>query len=473
MKKILNIAALAVLALSFSACEKYLDKLDNPNLVTDPPLNGLLTKATYESGMDVYRMGYNVSYLVQYQTSSSQGSDIDIYNPVNFSSMWTSFYGNMMNIAQLNKRAEEKGATLHLGVGKILMAYHLNMLITAFGDIPFSEAFKGQELLTPAFDNQSTLHATSMQLLDEGIAALKQADPSLQLDAKSDVIHEGDVAAWIKTANALKARFLNQLSKTSSYSAENILSTLEDAYASNADDATLTAFVDGDPYGSPWYSVAYDNTQLDLDGWLSTNIINAMNGTTYGVFDPRLPLIASITKFGDYRGTRNGAGRIGSGTDDEESYLWIQGFYSKPNAPVQLVTYSEMKFIEAEAAFRNGDKEKAYNAYIAGITANMDKVGVAPADKNAYLANPVVGVGKDNITLALIFKEKYVAMMLNPEAWVDARRFDYQYKDFQLPLNAALSTFIRRLAYPDVEVSRNGPNVPATGGLDEKLWWDQ
>ncbi len=22
----------------------------------------------------------------------------------------------------------------------------------------------------------------------------------------------------------------------------------------------LTAFTDGDPYGSPWYSVAYDNT---------------------------------------------------------------------------------------------------------------------------------------------------------------------------------------------------------------------
>lgn len=473
MKKILNIAVLAVLALSFSACEKYLDKLENPNLVTDPPLNGLLTKATYESGINVYRMGYNVSYLVQYQTSSSSGSDIDIYNPVNFSSMWTNFYNGMMNIAQMNKLAEEKGATLHLGVGKILLAYHLNMLITGFGDVPFSEAFKGQELLTPVFDDQTTLHATSLQLLNEGIAALNQADPSLDLDANSDVIHGGDVDAWIKTANALKARFMNQLSKTSSYNAGNILSVLDDAYESNADDARLTAFTDGDPYGSPWYSVAYDNIQLNLDGWLSTNIINAMNGTTYGVFDPRLPLIATITKFGDYRGTRNGAGRIGSGTNQEESYLWVQGFYSKPNAPVQLVTYAEMKFIEAEAAFRNGDKETAYNAYIAGITANMDKVGVATADKNAYLANPVVAVGKDNITLALIFKEKYVAMILNPEAWVDARRFDYQYKDFQLPLNAALNTFIRRLAYPDVEVSRNGPNVPATGGLDEKLWWDK
>ncbi len=473
MKRLVYTTVLAVLAVCFSACEKYLDKLDNPNLVTDPPLSGLLATATYQTGMNVYRMGYNVSYLAQYQASSSSGSDVDIYNPVNYSTTWTDFYNAMMNITQMINLADEKGATLHVGVGKILMAYNLNMLITAFGDVPYSEAFLGQELLTPAFDNQENLHTVCLQLLDDGLAALNQPDPSFDLDATNDVIHGGDVDAWIKTANALKARFLNQLSKTSSYNAGNILSVLNSAYASNADDATLSSFVDGDPYGSPWYSVAYDNTQLLLDGWLSTNIVDAMNGTTYGVFDPRLPLIASITKFGDYRGTRNGAGRVGSGTEDEESYLWVEGFYSKPNTPVQLVTFSEMKFIEAEAAFRANDKETAYNAYLAGITANMDKVGVSTADKNAYLANAAVGVGKDNITLDLIFKEKYVAIMLNPEAWVDARRFDYKYKDFQMPVDAALNTFIRRLAYPNVEISRNGPNVPSVSGLDEKLFWDK
>lgn len=473
MKKIINIIALAVLAVCFSACEKYLDKLDNPNLVVEPPLNGLLAKATYETGINSYRIGYNVSYLAQYLASNSQGSDGDIYNPVNYSTTWTNLYSAMMNISEMNKMAAEKGATLHLGVGKILMAYHLNMLITAFGDVPFSEAFQGQELLTPKFDDQETLHATCLQLLEEGLTELNKAGPSLNLGETSDVIHKGDVEAWKKTANALKARFLNQLSKTASYNADNILTTLSDAYESNSDDATLTEFVDGDPYGSPWNQVAYNNTVLLLDGWLSTNVVNAMNGNTYGVFDPRLPLIATITKFGDYRGTRNGAGRVGSGTDDEESYLSVEGFYSGSKAPVQLVTFSEMKFIEAEAAFRNSDKETAYNAYLDGIEVNMDKVGVSTGDKQTYMNNAAVAVGKDNITLELIFKEKYVAMLLNPEAWVDARRFDYEYKDFELPLNAALSTFIRRLAYPDVELSRNGPNVPSVSGLDEKLWWDQ
>ncbi len=151
----------------------------------------------------------------------------------------------------------------------------------------------------------------------------------------------------------------------------------------------------------------------------------------------------------------------------------IDGFYAKGNAPLLLVTYSEAKFIEAEAALRAGDNQTAYDAYIEGISSHMDKIGVAEADKNTYINNPVVGVGQTNLTLELIAKEKYVAMFLNPESWVDVRRFDYQYTDFELPQGAVMSDFIRRLAYPSVEVSRNGANVPSISGLDEKLYFDQ
>jgi hypothetical protein len=55
---------------------------------------------------------------------------------------------------------------------------------------------------------------------------------------------------------------------------------------------------------------------------------------------------------------------------------------------------------------------------------------------------------------------------------VDARRFDYGYKNFTLPVGAALPTFIRRSAYPVVETSRNNKNVPSAT-LTTRLWWDQ
>jgi hypothetical protein len=131
-----------------------------------------------------------------------------------------------------------------------------------------------------------------------------------------------------------------------------------------------------------------------------------------------------------------------------------------------------MKFIESEATL-NTDKTRSYNAYLAGIAAHMDKLGVPAAEKAAYLASPVVAVGTAAFTKDLLFKEKYVAMFLHPESWTDARRYDYKYKDFTLPVNAQLTAFIRRAGYPSSELGRNAANVPNISSLADRLWWDK
>jgi len=459
-----------LLSLFSAGCSKYLDVNKDPNLVTDPPINGLLANATLQTGWNVQRLGDYTSYYVQYLASSNASSDRDIYKEEDLSSLWSNFYNAMTDIKMMNEKAVVQNAPLHLGVGKIMTALHLNMLINVFGDVPYSQAFQIGTYLLPQYDNQQSLHATSIQLLDEGIAELNKTNFTLALDPRSDVIHGGDVAAWRRTAYTLKARFLNQLSKRTVYSAANILAATASGYRSNADDAGLQAYQGG---RSPWNQVAYNNTQLLLNGWLSQQFVDALDGTTFGTTDSRLKHITDTTKFGDYRGTPNGAGRVGTGTNKEESYLSVNGYYSRAGAPVWIATFAELKFIEAEAAFRSNDKNRAYAAYREGIKANIMKVDGVPADTTAYLANPSVSVGAANLTLADIFREKYVAMFLNPEAWVDARRFDYQYKDFTLPVNAALNTFIRRAAYPVIETSRNRKNVPVVTSLTEKLWWDQ
>jgi hypothetical protein len=103
----------------------------------------------------------------------------------------------------------------------------------------------------------------------------------------------------------------------------------------------------------------------------------------------------------------------------------------------------------------------------------MDKLLVPPLERDAYLANALVSVGAANLTKDLIFKEKYVATYLNPEAWTDARRYDYKYKNFSLPVNAVLPDYIRRLDFPLGERSKNGSNVPAGSTRTTKLWWDK
>jgi hypothetical protein len=451
-----------------ASCKKYLDVNQNPNAATKPPINGLLIRTTQNTAFNVFRVADITSYYVQYLANTSLAGATDTYEPIDASGTWTALYDNMTNIYDLQKLGEEQGAAKYQGVAKIMMAMNLQLVHNLWGAAPYSNAFTG-EVLTPEYDDAETIFQICLTLLDEGITLVNNTSPTVDLPADADLIHHGNAAAWALTAHAIKARLLNQLSKTSQYNTGTIFTELAAAYTSAANDAFITTF----NIRNPWNQEAVDNAALLLDGWLSKNYIDAMTGTTYGIFDPRLPLTASLTKFGDYRGTRNGGDRVGTGTDMEESYISLNGYYSSESSPLYIIAYEEMKFIEAEAAFRSSDLPRAYAAYIEGIKANMNKMGVDATDRDAYINDPSVSVGAANITLGLIFKEKYKAMFLMPVTWDDARRFDYGYQGFQLPLNVVTSTFIRRLVYPTVETTRNSANTPDVSDVTQKLWWDQ
>jgi hypothetical protein len=192
--------------------------------------------------------------------------------------------------------AEERNAYHHIGVAKLTEAMNMSLLIDLFGDVPYSQAWDKNNF-KPGYDKAEDVYAACLTLIEDAITQFNKTDPGVALDAVNDLIHGGNVSAWIKTANALKARLLNRVSETAAYNPAGILTALSGAYTSNADDAQLNSFV----ARSPWNQVAYNNTVLLLDGWLSEQYVDAMDGTTYGYVDPRLPLIATLTKFGDYR----------------------------------------------------------------------------------------------------------------------------------------------------------------------------
>jgi len=225
---------------------------------------------------------------------------------------------------------------------------------------------------------------------------------------------------------------------------------------------------------NPWAQVAINNSNLLLGGWISTQFVEALDGTSYASMDPRLNLMIGSTDDGEYVGVTNGAGRGNAPEQGARSTLIPGQYYTSEQSPLLIATYAEQKFIEAEVALPQ-DADRAYAAYLAGIEAHMDMLEVSDNDKMAYLSSPEVSMGAASLSLAAIMKEKYVALFLHPETWNDARRFDYAYKDMTLPdnLNPNLNgQYIRRLAYPDNEVSRNGSNVPDVTLLD-RIWWNQ
>ncbi|UGU15090.1 SusD/RagB family nutrient-binding outer membrane lipoprotein [Sinomicrobium kalidii] len=462
---------LSALSLSVIACDDYLDINENPNGAQVPPLKGLLAYTTYQTAVNTYRLGNTTSYYTQYLASPNEASATDIQERINTDNAWENIYEVMSDTYDIETLAAESNSPHYIGVSKVLMAANLGMSVDVWGDVPYTEAFTF-ETLTPAYDDDEVLYSTILTLLDEAITEFGKTNEGAELDTDSDFIHGGDIAAWAKTAYALKARYLNHLSGTDGYDPSAVLDALDNAYESNADDAQVTQF----QTRNPWAQVALNNENLVLGGWLSEQLIDAMNGTTFGVFDPRLPLITesfSEDNVDIYRGTVNGAGRIGDGTVQAECYLTTTGFYSSTESPLIVISYSELKFIEAEASLREGNAAEAYDAYLEGIRANMSKLGVASDDITAYTEDETVAVGTA-ITLDDIFREKYVAMFLHPESWVDARRFDYGYKDFTLPENHNSlldGRFIRGFDYPDTEYLRNRNNVPEVDLLTG-IWWD-
>jgi hypothetical protein len=47
---------------AFASCKKYLDINDNPNSPVEAPINGLLTRATQNAALNVYRVANITSY---------------------------------------------------------------------------------------------------------------------------------------------------------------------------------------------------------------------------------------------------------------------------------------------------------------------------------------------------------------------------------------------------------------------------
>ncbi len=458
--------------LSFQSCRKgYFDLNENPNLVTAPSLSSLLSTTTHKTGINSYNAGSVVAPYVQYLANPSASASSDIYQIVDYSTTWDAFYYAMADIYDMRELAIKQGSSEYLGVANVLMAYHINLVSDLWGNAPYSDAFG--KSLTPKYDTHQTLYNTALTLLNDAIIELAKTNATIKLVVASDLIHGGVLTKWIKTAQALKARMLIKVSKLPSYSAASVLTAIDNAYTSNSDDAGMAGFA----LRNPWAQVALNNASLTLSGWLSEQLVDHLNGVTYGIFDPRIRKITDpnpVTTHGLWKGTVNGAGNRapGNNTVKDENYVAVSSPWTSNTAPLLIVTYAELKFIEAEAALVS-NPARAYIAFLAGINANMDKLQVpaADAERVAYLA--AASVGSANLTKDMIFREKYVATYLNAEAWNDARRYNYAYKDFGLPVGAVLPTFIRRLEYPTLERSENGANVPTVSSLADKLWWDQ
>ena len=474
----LPLALFSGLLLLITSCDDYLggDTNVDPNRPAEITLEAYLPNIVDAAAESHYEIAYDANQVAQH-IANYFGAGADIHEEFRIGEGWTQIYlRSLSNARELERQATEQSSPHYAGVARVYQALLLGLATDAWENVPYTEAFEGIENLTPAYDQQQAIYETTIpNLLDQAVTDL-QAASSVSSPGADDLVYGGDLEQWIKTANVLRARFaIHLVNKGPAQAAQQALAALNGlSYTSNDDDLQLTY---DDRNLNPWHSrVALAINTGNFTVAPAAQIVNMMNGELYGVVDPRLPIMFALgVDETEYEGMVNGS------TEGNTVDLTDATWYGSAAAPLMMVTYAEAKFIEAEARLlANGSTAEAYQAYLDGIAAHMNKLGVVDSLREAYLSSSSVGVGADNLTLELILKEKYIALFLNPEAWVDLRRYQYSddlYRGFSLPenVNPQLNgEFIERATYPFDELSRNSAAVQANNKeLSAEMWRDQ
>lgn len=453
MKKI-YLLMLAVV-ISTSGCEKYLDVNTNPNapqevsanLYLAPMLHWMVTSPQYD-GRFIGRYTQNW-YL---PSTAITTWDRMGYDPTsdNGAQQFRDVYWSMgQNLVDMTNKAKAEERWDLLGVAQILKAWGFQVLTDMHGEIIVKEAFD-QTKFTFNYDDQEYAYKEVQKLLNEAIVNLQRTDGAVNSAylGKTDKIYNGDRTKWLKLAYGLLALNLNHYSNKASYKPADVIAAVDKSFASNADDALLT----------------YPNTQNDdinfwgrsrdnITNYRQTNfILNLMNGTQFGgVDDPRKTRMLAASPDGQYRGLDINTINFGALTTTQRPNnfhgyagtggLKLPGTYIfDDKAKMPLMTYSQLQFIKAEAAYRMGDKALALTAYKNGISAHIDFVNarnldngqlptqITAAEKAAFLASPaIVPATAAGLTLSHIMSQKYIAQWGwgHNETWMDLRRYNY------------------------------------------------
>ncbi|QHT65588.1 SusD/RagB family nutrient-binding outer membrane lipoprotein [Rhodocytophaga rosea] len=489
------IVVLALMMLVISSCELQ-EVNENPNAPADAPLSVILTGA---QGTLAYNLGLDAGLLaatVVQQTAGSNGdaTSNDNYTsiPGRFNGFWVNFYTNNLN--ELNiiiEKSKAANAPYYTGIARVLTAFTYGTLTDSFGDVPFSQSLKGSANTAPAYDSQQQVYEGIQAILDSAITDLSQPAGSFITapPGSDDLIFKGNVQNWLAAAWTLKARHALHLSKVNpTEAATKALSYLYEGgpdgkyrgISSNAGDVQVV-FGAAQTNANPFYQ---QNTSRP--GWvgLGASFVNLLNGNEVtdpstkdaaSLVDPRRAYFATALQSGKYQGGIAGI---------PGAFSLIGSYYGSATSPVAFITYPEAKFIEAEARLiLNQTDPKAQIALNEAITASFNKVITNASDPNAtaekraaYLAAKAMLTGDFQQDLKTVITQKYIALFLQVEPWIDYRRTGYP--EVPLAVNATHSLnpngqIPRRFPYPQNEQSLNKQLPGASNYQEPRLWWDK
>lgn len=508
MKKIFYCSIILSLLIFISGCEKKLAELNiNRTSATaiDPvfQLNNAIINSSYPSGTS---LNYELSIVQQIVTPNSgvlTGGNFNQDNRDNTQALWQAYYRNVIrNTRDVIARTKSIPARSNLmNMARILQSMAFMILTDTYGNVPYTEAGLGyiEQTFLPKYDLQQEIYPKLITELTEASAALN-ASGGIET---GEALYGGNIAQWKKFGYSLLLRAGMRLSKVDASKAQQ---TVQAAFAggvilANADNAYFRTTND--------YTANISGTLNSTEAanyYLTEPFVSYLKNTN----DPRLSSIAIR-----YVGAKSGPDQVpAAGTTDPTKQIGMPmgydnasiasavaarglvSFYefsqldrrrmAKLTAPVYFVTAGQTNLLLAEAAQRGWITTGTAAEYFrAGVRAHMEQLATYDANSAVpqaaigdYLAANPLDPSK---ALEQINTQYWVASFLNgPEAWANFRRSGYPLlAPNPYPGKTISGTFIRRLTYPNSEISVNPENIKAAiaaqgpDNLDTRVWWDK
>jgi hypothetical protein len=489
------------------ACTKDFEEINtDPNNLTDVPAINIFTYATVDGIDDWLGNGWiNHTYLACWSQQWCKVQYIDedrfLWRVANINAFYEDPYATeLIDLEVIIEKTAPGGKNEDAGLhaaARIFKVWVFHQLTDVFGDVPYSEALKGNIAGTsvfPAYDSQESIYTDMLNELEEANTIL--STPQLNFGA-GDVIYGGDPAAWRKFGNSLYLRLLNRCSGAYAGADTKIAQILANPtqypiIASNADNCKLDY-----PGVLPYRNGTFETLYTRTDQAISQTMVNWLKDRN----DPRLPIYAQpitsdsvlwpqtapappikeVAPYPTYLGQQNGA--LLQPRLVDRSYLGTAVAYD-PAAPLYALTYDEVEFIKAEYYLRAANDAAAQTAYEAGIAASMDRWG-ATYDAPTYLADALNswtgGVAKKK----LICEQKWAAIFgEGVEAYAEVRRTGYPSRIFEYELAGTEYPGLglpNRMPYAPNEDSYNADNLKAAkdrqgvsaanDGMFTPVWW--
>ncbi|MFS4473914.1 SusD/RagB family nutrient-binding outer membrane lipoprotein [Chryseobacterium sp. T20] len=453
MKKIIYIPII-IAGLFLNSCQHELDTFNdnsnNPTEVTSPKT--LFTGAAVGTiGNSTGNLTRQISLLTQH-TNGNLFQSLDYTNyfltELDNETDWSNIYKTGVNLHQIITQFGDK-YPYYSGMAKILLALNMGYATDTWGDVPFSEAFQGVNNFSPKYDSQQNVIAQIQSYLDSAIIDLsKPGSANLGLPAGDDIFYGGNTDKWKKLAYAIKARYALRLTQRegSTVAAQKALNYLQNSFTSSSDN--LVAQFDGGNNQNLWF--AFDNQR---SGYMSMGkyFIDLLKNSS----DPRLPHYAGLDASGGY----SGSAPEDSNTDASPFGSYFAGSASTSNI---IFSYSEIKFIEAEAQFRLGNTVGAQAALKAAVSASL--IDVTGADNPVFATTASAAV-----TLQNIITQKYSSLFTTMEPYNDWRRTGFPV--LTANQNSQSKKIPLRLITPKAERTLNN-NAAVVSDVSIPVWWD-